>query len=307
MKKAYIAILIFTICACSGERALPGKQQPDQGPPSPVTEAYELIQSTGKEKGLLVLFGGFPETPEDVKREFDILDMAQKNDISILLMRFNKRLWLEASEKQALKTILEEAVERHQLSKDNLFIGGFSSGGNISLLLSSYLHAQQSSLQPKGIFIVDSPVDLLQLYRCSQRNIERKFSAISMKESQRTVNSFDEYFGPAAKGIKKYEEYSPYISQTENIRNLASLKDTKIRLYTEPDTTWWKVNRQNEYEDLNACYIKKLAQQLQKQLGNQQVELIETEGKGYRANGYRHPHSWSIVDKKDLFDWMLNR
>jgi hypothetical protein len=39
--------------------------------------------------------------------------------------------------------------------------------------------------------------------------------------------------------------------------------------------------------------------------GFKHVELITTENKGYRANGQRHPHSWSIVDGKDLIKWML--
>jgi hypothetical protein len=36
-----------------------------------------------------------------------------------------------------------------------------------------------------------------------------------------------------------------------------------------------------------------------------QVEYISTENKGYRANGDRHPHSWSIVDKDKLVEWIL--
>lgn len=35
------------------------------------------------------------------------------------------------------------------------------------------------------------------------------------------------------------------------------------------------------------------------------VEYIPTENKGYRSNGERHPHSWSIVDGTDLVNWML--
>ncbi len=37
----------------------------------------------------------------------------------------------------------------------------------------------------------------------------------------------------------------------------------------------------------------------------QQVEYIPTENKGYIANGERHPYSWSIVDKEELVDWMM--
>ena len=39
--------------------------------------------------------------------------------------------------------------------------------------------------------------------------------------------------------------------------------------------------------------------------GNARAELITTTGKGYRPDGRRHPHSWSIVDELDLVRWLL--
>jgi len=68
---------------------------------------------------------------------------------------------------------------------------------------------------------------------------------------------------------------------------------------------WWKVNRQTNFEQTNAYYIQKLSESLKKR-DFKNVEYIPTEKKGYRANGNRHPHSWSIIDKENLFDWMLN-
>ena len=96
-----------------------------------------------------------------------------------------------------------------------------------------------------------------------------------------------------------------YSLKTKNISNISSLKSAKIRLYTEPDTTWWKENRMADYEQTNAYLMKNLSKEL-KENNFSNVEYIPTENKGYRANGNRHPHSWSIVDKDDLIDWMLN-
>ena len=61
-----------------------------------------------------------------------------------------------------------------------------------------------------------------------------------------------------------------------------------------------------DYEQMNAFYIKNLSKSLTKQ-GFENVEYIATKNKGYRANGDRHPHSWGIVDKKELIDWMLKK
>ncbi|WP_301280574.1 hypothetical protein [Tenacibaculum mesophilum] len=37
------------------------------------------------------------------------------------------------------------------------------------------------------------------------------------------------------------------------------------------------------------------------------LSILPTTKKGYRANGERHPHSWAIVDKNDLINWILTK
>ena len=41
--------------------------------------------------------------------------------------------------------------------------------------------------------------------------------------------------------------------------------------------------------------------------GLKKIELINTKNKGYRADGTRHPHSWAIVDKENLLNWVLEK
>ncbi|HMU05302.1 MAG TPA: hypothetical protein PJ990_16830, partial [Saprospiraceae bacterium] len=110
-------------------------------------------------------------------------------------------------------------------------------------------------------------------------------------------------FGHPSGNLSKYEAYAVFTSQSNNIDKLNSLKNTKIRLYTEPDTLWWKTNRMADYDQMNAYYIKKMYERL-KESGFDPIEYIPTVNKGFRANGDKHPHSWSIVDKKELVEWM---
>ncbi len=45
-----------------------------------------------------------------------------------------------------------------------------------------------------------------------------------------------------------------------------------------------------------------------KRMGSKKIELMITTGKGYRKPGNtRHPHSWSIVEPKDILKWMLHQ
>ena len=271
--------------------------------PKTIAIDYELVKADNQ-KALLILFPCFPCDAENTKTEFKIIDVAIKNNISVLMMNFNQHLYLEKEEKEKLAKQLNSILKEENLKSENIFIGGFSSGGNVSFLLSNYLIQTKNSIQPKGVFLVDSPIDLLELYKTSQKNVEKNVASESVEEAKWIVSEFDKIFGVPSSGIKKYEEHSPFTFESKSIQNISSLKDVKLRLYTEPDTIWWKENRANEYEDLNAYSIEKLAEELKKQ-NFKKTELIKTTNKGYRSNGNRHPHSWSIVDENDLVKWIL--
>tara|TARA_B110000114_G_C14997518_1_gene359251 strand:- start:59 stop:985 length:927 start_codon:yes stop_codon:yes gene_type:complete len=272
-----------------------------------IKEDYELYKPNNKAKAVLFLFGGYPEVAEDIKREFKILDIARKNDIAVVLSNFNQKLWLEENEKHQLAKSMQSIIEDNKLPTDNIFIGGFSSGGVVSLLISNFIVGmKQFYIDPKGVFIVDSPIDLVALYASSKKNVEQNFSEPSIQESTWLLETLGNNFGNPKDEIKKYEDKSVFTFSTDNTSNLKKLKNTKIRLYTEPDTLWWKKNRMADYEQMNAFYIEKLSENLKAQ-GFESVQYIPTTNKGYRANGERHPHSWAIVDKKGLINWILEK
>lgn len=298
----YIIILLVFIVACKGQnkKILPKKDTLEVIK----TSEYELIK-VDKQNGLLILFPCFPCDIENTKNEFNIEEISVNNGISILYMNLNRHLYLKEAEKQSLAKLLTETIRREKIAEDNIFIGGFSGGGNVSLLISDYLMTSENQIKPKGVFIVDAPIDLLALYRVSEKNLKLNYSESSVQESDWIIKQFDTIFGNPSEGIEGYEKNAPYTYESENIDNLTGLKNLKIRFYTEPDIDWWKKKAQNDYADLNAFYIKKLSEKLTLEFGNKNIELIETQNKGYRANGDRHPHSWSIVNEEDLINWIM--
>jgi len=301
--KKYIIILALIAISCKGQSE---KNNRTEKPKSEIikTSEFELIK-VENQKGLLILFPCFPCDAENTLSEFKIEEISVKNGFSVLAMNLNQHLYLNQKEKQELAEQLTKIVLEQNLSKKNIFIGGFSSGGNVSLLISNYLLKNESQIQPKGVFIVDSPIDFLGLYKTAEKNLKLNFSELSVQESTWIKNMFDKEFGNPTNGIINYEQNSPYTFETQNIDNLKGLEKLKIRFYTEPDKKWWSENRKNDFEDLNAFYIQKLSEKLKTEFGKNNIELINTENRGYRVNGERHPHSWSIVNEKDLISWML--
>ncbi|QLE00480.1 hypothetical protein HX109_02470 [Galbibacter sp. BG1] len=172
-----------------------------------IKDGYELYKPYKEVKAVLILFGGYPEMAEDIKREFKILDIARKNNIAVILSNFNQKLWLEENEKYELTKSLEDIIVANQLPTDNIVIGGFSSGGVVSLLISNFIVGmKQFNIDPKGVFIVDSPIDLVALYKSSEKNIARNFSELSIQESTWLLETLDSNFGNPKVNIKTYED-----------------------------------------------------------------------------------------------------
>lgn len=103
---------------------------------------------------------------------------------------------------------------------------------------------------------------------------------------------------------------SAYIAQSafsyseKNGGNARYLSGTPLRIYTDVDVNWWMDNRGVDMYDMNALDQSAMVLLLRK-MGNTRAEFINAYQKGYRLEGFRHPHSWSIVNAEDCIAWIL--
>lgn len=264
---------------------------------------YELTIAPNQ-KALLILFPCFPCDIEHTKDEAKFLNQIEKDGISTLILNFNQKLYLTDQEKIDLIEILNQILTQNKIKNDNVFIGGFSSGGNIALLIGNELIKKQNIVKPKGVFVVDSPIDLEELYNSATNDVEQNINKEAVDEGRFLLQLFDKELGSPKDSFQNYEYYSPYLMSKNSTHNLNNLKNIKIRLYCEPDMEWQKSNRNREYEDLNAFKLKNVALDLNK-IGAKKVEFIESKNRGYRANGQKHPHTWNLVERESLIKWML--
>ncbi|NLR94629.1 hypothetical protein [Flammeovirga agarivorans] len=256
-----------------------------------------VISEAKKTDDLLFIFPGFGSNAEKTKQEFTIPDHTSSN-LTVVYLNFNRRLFLTKNEKEELMhTILE--LHSKQFKDANIYLGGFSSGGTISLSLGEYFVENKVS-NLKGVFVVDSPIDLQHLYSTNLKNIERNCSKVSVQES-RYINSILE-----SKIEEKtvYSINSLYDSKSKDYSKLDDLV-TNIPIYiiTEKDPLWWKENRCNNEDETNQYILESFYHVLNDNPATK-VSISITTDKGYRQNGSRHPHSWSIVDPLKLMDWI---
>jgi hypothetical protein len=264
---------------------------------------YEL-RIAPKQKAILVLFSGFSENIQIVQAEATFLQNIENEGVTILFLDVNKKLWLSDEEKTSLSEQLNLILELNKIGSKNIFIGGFSSGGNLAFLLGNHILETKSKLQLKGVFVIDSPLDIEKLYSVAKDNIAKNASEDSYNEGLFLTNLLGNALGEPLKSIEKYKKVSPYLASLNYTQNIDALKNIKVRLYSEPDLDWQKKYRNRDYQDLNAAILEKLYHSFL-DLGAKNIDFIQTKNKGFRADGTRHPHSWSIVDKKELIEWIF--
>jgi hypothetical protein len=162
----------------------------------------------------------------------------------------------------------------------------------------------KNSIQPKGTFIVDSPLDLEELYKGAKSDLKKNVDAEAVEEGKFLIELFENEIGIPTENIEKYKTISPFLISCNSINNIEHLKNIKTRFYCEPDLEWQKKNKNRTYEELNSYKLEKTYNALIK-LGSKKTEFIKTENRGIRANGQKHPHSWNIVERENLIKWIL--
>jgi pimeloyl-ACP methyl ester carboxylesterase len=254
----------------------------------------------------LVILPGGGETLDDVLKQITLHKLAIENDILVILPSVNWGTVKRDEEHKFLDVVFKQVVEQHHVPKDKFVLGGFSGGGMLALTYTEKANRTNKStfLKPRAVFGVDPPLDYAHLWNHAKRDVERNFSEPAIQEGRWIMAMYTEEFGGSPEQFpENYLKYSIYSHNQSDGGNAKFLKDTPIRIYTEPGIEWQMKNRHRDFYDLNSTDISAMINLLQLQ-GNKDAEIIVTYNKGKRLNGMIHPHSWSIMDSQDCFNWI---
>lgn len=291
MKISLQIILLLSLLACS---TAPKKVIQDKD--------YE-IHFADNQRAVLVLFPCFSCDIEHTRREAFFLQGINEAGVTTILLNIHEKLFLREHERDSLSRQLADIFERHHIDGKKVYIGGFSSGGNLALLMGDYMSQQKTVVNIQGVLSVDAPLDLAQLFRNAQHNISLNADAGTVMEGKMLVELLERELGTPEKNLENYIQYSPFVAGQPLMPNLQHHRDYKIRLYTEPALEWQMTQRKRTYDHTNSWMNEQLFQTLTG-LGSQTCEWIKTDNKGVRSNGQVNPHSWSIVDQPSLLEWM---
>lgn len=210
---------------------------------------------------------------------------------------------------QQLEVTVTEALKPLGATALPLAIGGFSAGGTDAVLFAERCAPARCAMghEVRAVFAVDAPLDYLRLWDNAQLVLRDQPAGAVVSEARSIRDALAVRIGTQpAPTSRRYLEASPLASKHRDGGNVKRLSGVAVRAYTEPDIQWWMENRNADYYGMNALDAASLIRHL-KRLGNTRAELIVTTGRGYRANGMRHPHSWSIVDQRELARWVVEQ
>jgi hypothetical protein len=265
---------------------------------------YSILVPDKKIIGVLVLLPGTWERMEHVlSSNKELCQLAFTNGIAVIVPSVNQRLTLNTAVLDFLNAAFSDAITRYKLPADKFVLGGFSMGGLFSIRYTEFAieNNATTAVVPKAVYSVDGPTDLANHYKEFQRAAARNPNA---QEPKYALDELKKYTGGSPEEVpEKYIYYSTFSKSATDGGNAKLLKNIPVRIYNDVDVNWWLTNRGADLYSMNALDQSAMINVLHR-LGNKQAEFINAFGKGYRLEGNRHPHSWSIVDAAECISWI---
>ena len=268
---------------------------------------YLKVKPKGEIKSVLVLLPGFGQKSEDVFLDTKFHELAYERNILVIGFAGRMKLTADSAMQDKLNLVFNHIIRDIKIEKDRFVIGGFSAGGVIALRFTELCHQfpDKFPIKPVGIFMADSPVDLFHSWKLQEENLKNNYSEISVNEATWLTRFYREFYGATpSENPEIYMALSPFSIDENFGNNELYLKTVAVRAYHDIDVEWRLKNRNQTAKYDNYIATSELINRLML-MGNEKAEFIQTFKTGYRRNGERHPHSWSIIYEKECIDWML--
>ena len=269
---------------------------------------YLAITPKSKDiKGTMVLMPGFGQKAENVFIDTDLHKFAFENGLMTISISTGMRMSADEMMQTKISALLRHAISKYDLKKENFVFGGFSAGGRICLRYVELCKQYPANfpVDPSAVFMADAPVDVFHSWEMMQSLKEAANSEMAVQEANWVEKMYREQYGTTPG--EKPEIFKPFnpFSLNEKIEgNERFLKNVAVRAYHDVDIPWRLINRNQSVQHSNFLVSSELINRLLL-LGNTKAEFVQTYQTGFRANGKRHPHSWSIIDSRTCIEWIL--
>jgi hypothetical protein len=270
---------------------------------------YKALIPDNPSKGLLIIIGGFCTSPEEVMQETKLPETAVKAGYTVVipyLIDDCSTIDTQNLYQTRLESLIPEVIKKYNTPNGKFIIGGQSFGGHRALIYTERAYKQNNFkvIKPNAVFGVDPPLNMKRLWNSFAYGVRINFSETSVGEGKEMLRRFKiMYGGSPSQSPKNYEEVSSFYPEAKDGGNAKYLKTVPVRLYCDPDINWIIENRRGSFETMNATDLSGCISQL-KLLGNKNAEFINCLGKGFKPDGTRHPHYFSMLDPDEFIVWV---
>ncbi len=255
--------------------------------------------------GVLVLLAGFGQRAEDTPPETKLHQVGYSNNIMTVFFAGGNKLYADSITQVKLTAVLNDVIYRYKVKTDKFVLGGFSGGGMIALRYVELCNEfpLKFPIKPRGVFTVDSPIDIFTIYEQLEESAKNNYSELAVEEALRAMAHINNDYGVPRENISTYAKLTAFSMNKDYCQNELFLKNTAIRTYHDVDIAWRIINRNQTVHRSNYEVTAELINRLVL-MGNTKAEFMQSFQTGYRSNGQRHPHSWSIVNEVEFMQWM---
>lgn len=268
---------------------------------------YEQLNEVENPEALLVLFNGGAGKASKIIPETSLPDSAVGYKFKTIGID-QSDFFISDSTYLRIRTIIEHVMKKEGI-KQNLFIGGFSLGGYTTIRFSEMaVEKNDKSMIPNAIFAIDPPLDHLDFVGYCLRELNRQCpneaaNKLGKAEANWILSYYERNFGSYQEDSAVYIENSCFTATQSDGGNGKYLKNVPVNMIHEIDIMWLIKERCRDLSDANAVISSQFINFLIG-LGNQEATVTITSNKGYRADGRRHPHSWSIAEPTPTLEWL---
>ena len=298
-----LLLLLFSHFFCNSQTPAPEKIIVDST--GDVSGYYLVVRPPEQQiRGAMILLNGFGSPAEKIFPETRLHEAAARAGILTVGMSMGNKICADSMVEQRLNTLLRDVIQRYGVKPDAFVLGGFSAGGAIALRYTERCQESpgQYPVQPKAVFAIDAPLDLLALWRFFDRQMARNFAPAAVGEARFVSDLMAKEYGTPSENREIYLKLTPFCAELTESGNERHLVTIPVRVYHDVDITWLLKNRRQSAFDANFAAASEMINRLLL-AGNDRAEFI-TGKTGIRSNGVRHPHAWSIVDEDECVQWV---
>lgn len=306
IKLKYFSLLTFSIFACVDTYSQTMKKIVLDSTDF-YSGHYLVVEPENKDtiSGVLVLLAGFGQIPENAPPETKLHHVAYANNILTIFYAGGNKLYADSITQVKLTKVINDVLTRYKVMSNTFILGGYSAGGMIAMRYVELCNEFPAKfpIQPKGIFTIDSPIDIFSIYEQLEETAKNNYSELAVEEAVRAMGHIKSDYGVPRENISTYAKLTAFSMNKGYCQNEIFLKNMAVRTYHDVDIAWRIINRNQTVHGSNYEVTAELINRLVL-MGNDKAEFMQSFQTGYRSNGQRHPHSWSIVNEIEFMQWM---